>query len=295
MKKHILLVTKTGAPDPTGLIENPPEDFEFIRLNSANEALRAVREKLPISVIVYDGPSVGETGPELYRRIAQENDLPAIWMSGPDGEEPDFGALELAASMSGEPDPEGFEASIRKIVRDGFYPASLVQSLLSGCNNTMTTTFQRSLELRDPWLKVSGMVYGDVCACLPFRADNVLGTILVSGFRPHLAQLGGEIGFEPEEGERRIAQAVLAEISNVIIGRVAMDCEELMGTLRMGLPTVFAGDNLDTHSPEKKPSVCVDVEDDWGKLHTEFLFQRAEIKKDVDKDVAVAGDVLLFD
>lgn len=294
MKKHILLVTKTGAPDPTGLLENHPEDFEIVRLNSPNEALRAVREKVPISVIAYDGQAIGETGPELYRRLAQENDLPAIWLTGAEGEEPDFGALELAATLNGEPDPSAFEASVRKIVRDGFYPPSLVQSLLSACNNTMTTTFQRSLELCDPWLKVSGMVYGDVCACLPFRADNVLGTVMVSGFRPHLAQLGTEIGFEPEEGERRIAQAVLAEISNVIIGRVAMDCEELMGTLRMGLPMVFAGDNLDTHSPEKKPSVCADVEDDWGMLHTEFLFQRAEISGETDKDMAVAGDVLLF-
>jgi hypothetical protein len=36
------------------------------------------------------------------------------------------------------------------------------------------------------------------------------------------------------------------------------------------------------------------VEDDWGKLHTEFLFQRAEIQGETDKEIAVAGDVLLF-
>lgn len=293
MKKHILLVTSSGADDPTGLLDNSPEDFEFLRLNSPNEALRAVREKVPISVIAFDGQALGESGPELFRRLGQENDLPGIWLTG-EGDEPDFGCFEPAGVLDGGPNPERFEDVVRKTVRDGFYPPSLVQSLLSACNNVMTTTFQRSLELREPWLKVSGMIYGDVTASLPFRANNILGNVMVTGFRPHLAQLGMEIGFEASEGERRIAQAVLAEISNVVIGRVAMDCEELLGTLRMGLPLVFAGDNLDTHSPEKKPAVCVEVEDDWGKLHTEFLFQRAEISEDTDKDVAVAGDVLLF-
>ncbi len=293
MKKHILLVTRGDAVDPTGLLDNAPEDFEFLRLNSPNEALRAIREKLPISVIAFDGQALGDSGPELFRRLGQENDLPGIWLSG-ESDEPDFGCFEPAGVLEGPPDPAQFEQLVRKTVCDGFYPASLVQSLLSACNNVMTTTFQRSLEVRDPWLKISGMVYGDVTACLPFRADNILGNVMVTGFRPHLAQLGMEIGFEAQEGERRIAQAVLAEISNVVIGRVAMDCEELLGALRMGLPMVFAGDDLDTHSPEKKPSVCVDVEDDWGKLHTEFLFQRAEITGETDKDVAVAGDVLLF-
>ncbi len=294
MKKHILLVTNRTANDPTGLLENPPEDFEFFRLNSPAEALRAVREKVPISVVVYDGVQLEDTGLELYRRLAQENDLPTIWLTGEGGDEPDFGAMEPTEIVSGAAPAESFEAAVRKVVRDGFYPASLVQSLLSACNQVMTTTFQRSLELSEPWLKVSGMVYGDVIACLPFRADKVLGNVIVSGYRSHLAQLGLEIGFEHEEGERRIAQAVLAEISNVVIGRIATDCEELLGTLRMGLPLVFAGDALDTHSPEKKPSVCVVVEDDWGKLHTEFLFQRAEIGRETDKEIAVAGDVLLF-
>ncbi len=293
MEKHILLISKFDAPDPTGMGNTPPDDFKFLRLNSPNQALRAIREKVPISVVAFDGMALGESGPELFKRLAQENDLPLLWLSG-EGDEPDFGSLEPAGVFSGPPDREGFEQSVRKTVRDGFYPPSLVQSLLSACNNVMTTTFQRSLETRPAWLKVSGMVYGDVSACLPFRADKVLGNVIVTGFRSHLAQLGMEIGFEAEEGERRIAQAVLAEISNVIIGRLAMDCEELLGTLRMGLPLVFAGDGLDTHSPEKKPSVCVDVEDDWGKLHTEFLFQRADINMETDKDMAVAGDVLLF-
>ncbi len=294
MKKHILLVTKLGAQDPTGMLDDHPEDFCFLRLNNPAEALRAVREKVPISVLVYDAFALGDSAAELHKRIAQENDLPTIWLTGPDSEDPDLGALEATETIGGGPSARNFEDAVRRVVRDGFYPPTLVQSLLSACNQVMTTTFQRSLELQEPWLKVSGMVYGDVTATLPFRADHVLGNVMVSGYRPHLAQLGLEIGFDYVEGERRIAQAVLAEISNVIIGRVAMDCRELLGTLRMGLPMVFAGDGLDTHSPEKKPCVCVDVEDDWGKLHTEFLFQRAEIKGETDKEIAVAGDVLLF-
>jgi CheY-specific phosphatase CheX len=294
MKKHILLVTKPGAPDPTGMLAEHPDDFSFLRLDNPSEALRAVREKVPISVLAYDASALGASGIELYKRIAQENDLPTIWLSGEEGEDPEFGSLQPAVIVAGGADRAEFEAAVRRTVRDDFYPPSLVQSLLSACNQVMTATFQRSLEIQEPWLKVSGMVYGDVSACLPFRADKVLGNVIVTGYRVHLAQLGLEIGFEAGEGERRIAQAVVAEISNVIIGRVAMDCGELLGTLRMGLPLVFAGDDLDTHSPEKKPSVCVDVEDDWGKLHTEFLFQRADISAETDKEIAVAGDVLLF-
>lgn len=293
MQKHILLVTHATAPDPTGMDGQVPDDFSFLRLNSPYEALRAVREKVPISIVAFDGAALGEAGIELYKRMSRENELACLWMTDEGGEPPDFGALEPTAVL-----PRGcataFENAVRQAVCDDYYPPSLVQSLISACNQVMTATFQRSLELQEPWLKVSGMVYGDVAASLPFRTDKVLGKVLVTGWRPHLAQLGLEIGFEPEEGERRIAQAVIAEISNVIIGRVAMDCEELLGTLRMGLPLVFAGEGLDTHSPEKKPSVCVDVEDDWGKLHTEFLFQRAEISYETDKEIAVAGDVLLF-
>lgn len=293
MKKHILLVTHATAADPTGMASELPDDFSLLRLNSPYEALRAIREKVPISIVAFDGPSLGESGIELYKRMAQENELPCLWMTGEDGEAPDFGPLEPTEVLE-RGSPLDFDAAVRKAVRDDFYPRSLVQSLISACNQVMTTMFQRSLELNEPWLKVSGMVYGDVTASLPFRTEKVLGNLMVTGWRAHLAQLGLEIGFEPEEGERRIAQAVIAEISNVIIGRVAMDCEELLGTLRMGLPLVFAGEGLDTHSPEKKPSVCVDVEDDWGKLHTEFLFQRADIDGETDKEIAVAGDVLLF-
>lgn len=292
-QKHILLISAPGAAAGTALLSDGPDDFVYHLAESPNAALRLVREKTAISLVVLDGDYLKDRGPNLYTRLGRENDLPLVWIGGEQAVEPDFGSREPAAQFE-EIDPEEFETTVRKVMHDGFYPASLVQSLLSASNSVMTTTFQRSLEIGSPWLKMSGMIYGNVTAIVPFRTEKVLGHVVCSGEREHLADLGIEIGFDLAEGDRRIAQAVLAEIANVIAGRLAMDCENLLGQMKMGLPLVFAGEGMDSHTPDKKPAVCVDVEDDWGKLHCEFIFQRAEISGETDPDMATAGDVLLF-
>ena len=293
-QKHILIVSRRVSESARLLTEGGPEDFLFHFAETPNAALRMVREKWPISLVVLDGGLLGPQAPNLYARLGKENDLPLLWVGGEGAEEPDFSFREPAGTLDEPVSAEEFAEVVRPILHDGFYPASLIQSLLSASNSVMTTTFQRSLEIGVPWLKLSGMVYGNVCALLPFRTERVLGHVLCAGEREHLADLGVEIGFDPGEGDRRIAQSVLAEISNVIIGRLAMDCANLLGEMRMGLPLVFAGDGMDLHSADKRPSVCVDVEDEWGKLHCEFLFQRAQLEGDEDPEMATAGDVLLF-
>lgn len=292
-QKHILLISGARDAAASCLLESAPADFVVHLAETPNAALRLVREKTAISLVVLDGSHLGPSGPNLYTRLGRENDLPLVWLGGEGAVEPDFGAREPATRLD-VVEPDEFESEVRRIMHDGFYPASLVQSLLSASNSVMTTTFQRSLEIGMPWLKMSGMVYGNVTALVPFRAEKVLGHVLCSGEREHLADLGVEIGFDLAEGDRRIAQAVLAEIANVVVGRLAMDCENLLGAMKMGLPLVFAGDGLDMHAPDKKPSVCVDVDDLWGRLHCEFIFQRAEIAGEMDSQMATAGDVLLF-
>lgn len=292
-RKRILLLTSPDGAFTTLSPQLEPLNFEVVAVHSVEATLSYIRQQASIAIVVIDGLVDGVTGELVGEIRGVTGELPIAWLMAAGQDEPDFGLAEPNAIYNSLPSAEDFAKRADKLLSADYYPKSIVITVVSAANSVLATTFQASVDVGSPWLKLSSLLPGEFNAFVPFMGKDSAGHVIVSGQRAQVVALGMELGFEDASDARAMAREVLGEIANQIVGRVKIDCGGYLPDVRVGLPLVISGKELGISYPSARPCVSVEVGDERGHLHVEFSFHRANVGAD-DSNLQDAGEVVLF-
>ncbi len=291
--KFILLI----APEESPLEKLGPTlkqlDFQVSMVRTVEAGIGFMRRVPQLSLVAVDAKA-RDVVPEAFWELALvHDDLPIMWLASETDPNPKFGARTPQALFQRPLDEDAFVLRAKELLYADFYPSALAQSLVASSNAVMATTFQVPVEVGQPWLKLTGTIPGDVVAFLPFMSDTVVGYVMVSGECDRLAELAQEVGFDPEDGLRRISQEVVGEVANQVVGRLKTDCQSFLGNVRLGLPLLFAGQEMDIRYSSAKPSLCVDLVSGEARLEVSASVQIVSVDMS-SSSFADGGEVFLF-
>lgn len=161
------------------------------------------------------------------------------------------------------------EDKARALLINDLYPPSVVRAFVSSCNTVLTATFESAVESSEPSLSRSSVRHGNVSGFMLISDDETSAHLIVSADEADLAALAERIGFDPAEGQRRLAIDLASELVNQIVGRLKATVD-LLSNLRLALPYVFTGEHVGIYSPTPKPSLSLALSSGDVKLVVDF-------------------------
>jgi hypothetical protein len=238
-----------------------------VMANSFDVAQRAVDRAPDLALVVIDGRAPSSEANALLCTIKDRNRrLPVLWVGSAPACAPQPDAL-----VSNAQDLDVLEDRAKWLVIDDLYPPTLVSCLVSACNTALTTTVGCAVDCGRPALSRTAVRPGNLSAFMLVVGEDTSAHLMLSADESALFALGQHIGFDANEGRRRVAIDMASEIVNQILGSMKAT-SELLTSLRLGLPYMFAGEPLAFYAPTPKPSLVLGIDCGIAKLTVDFWF-----------------------
>lgn len=265
---HHVLIASPAAADLSAFAGRLKKlDFAVAVATTFELAERAIERTPELALVVADARSAPAEAEALVCRIKDRNRrLPVLWLGAPRkmAGQPD-------ASVAGLDDLDALEDRAKALVIDDLYPPTLVACFASACNAALTTTFGCSVDCTLPVLSRSAVRPGNMSAFMLVIGEDTSAHLMLSADESALFALGEQIGFDASQGRRQVAVDMASEIVNQIVGTMKAN-SELLSSLRLALPYVFAAEGFAFYAPTPKPSLVMQLDCGIATLTADFWF-----------------------
>jgi len=252
-----------------------------------------------LSLLIVDdaiGTHVG--GSVIAQAKFLEADVPVIWVSSGNVTLAGFHRIAPDAVLERPLDVSAVANVATARLRAGWYSPALIDSLSQSTEETFRTTFGKSIEITDVYLKASSRAKGPVHAVVPFASATSSGRLAISADQAAFESLYRAMLPDSDAPDLDALRDVAAELLNRLYGRYK-EWSAGHGVLpHCGSPTCMTHDEFLHRYRAGQPALGIEFEAAGGTFLFELTLDHFEdvLPVPLEADVAArpAGGLLFL-